>query len=408
MRLNQASHLVPPSLQNIDNDINFDLMDINVHGDLILWSNTGRLCTINLFRSSSNPQDDHNRIHDIICEPPLPSSVLDQEFHRIQFNTIGDRIFIMSKAMLYVIVLPFHANSMQLQKDPHHDRKYLCRMTNGPSKVMEVSASVAEKKFNLNQIKMTLEQQCGSTIQSINQEIYTAKAYSVGYFEEAQAPKLMDCQWHPVSEYHLAVLTEYGTFSLFNTFQNMVEPEQNYDVEQKMIAFDFGAARGWEKFTVYFMHSNGDIYALCPIVPYQCKLHQSDFIELQTTVTSEIMILKKKSASAVVEKQLIELHARKYWLNSIWRPMKESIQQIQSSSSFSRSTSVRSVSRFAAPDSDDDSEEEKEEQEADEDSSNSSRSRIQYESSYVISQKTSETGIGEHSWPIELQGLNLC
>lgn len=39
---------------------------------------------------------------------------------------------------------------------------------------------------------------------------------------------------------------------------------------QKIVTFSFGGSKqpSWQHFTMYFMTDTGEIYSLCPIVPY--------------------------------------------------------------------------------------------------------------------------------------------
>eukprot|EP00741_Cyanophora_paradoxa_P022634 tig00021493_g21859.t1 len=105
--------------------------------------------------------------------------------------------------------------------------------------------------------------------------------------EEYLEAAIVQAAWHPLSESHLAVLSDDGLLRLFDLSRDLYEPEQTISARavggqpdggeeegpeeiegDRVVAFEFGAARGWEAFALYFLYASGDLRALCPVVPY--------------------------------------------------------------------------------------------------------------------------------------------
>eukprot|EP00850_Spirogloea_muscicola_P014133 SM000099S25239 [mRNA] locus=s99:457096:460822:+ [translate_table: standard] len=85
--------------------------------------------------------------------------------------------------------------------------------------------------------------------------------------------RVVQATWHPHSDVHLAVLSSDNTFRLFNLSRSSETAEQEYllRLDQRIdraTAFSFGGSSRWNLFTVFFLLSTGEIYSLCPIVPF--------------------------------------------------------------------------------------------------------------------------------------------
>jgi len=61
---------------------------------------------------------------------------------------------------------------------------------------------------------------------------------------------------------------------IFNVTVNLNEHEQVYRLHEsgahKIVTFTFGGSKqpSWQHFTIYFMTDAGDVYSLCPVIPY--------------------------------------------------------------------------------------------------------------------------------------------
>jgi len=81
--------------------------------------------------------------------------------------------------------------------------------------------------------------------------------------------KMRHVMWHPFSTRHLLVLSSDNKLRLYDVAAPDVE-EQLFVAASRgeAMAFTFGAPRGWDTFTVFVVTHKGDIFALCPVLPY--------------------------------------------------------------------------------------------------------------------------------------------
>ncbi|KAL3148236.1 hypothetical protein ABBQ38_013707 [Trebouxia sp. C0009 RCD-2024] len=104
--------------------------------------------------------------------------------------------------------------------------------------------------------------------------------------------------WHPGSESHFAILTSDSFWRMYHiddltvaeqTFKLQLSPDRalginlDEDLEssrQHAVGFAFGAAHAWERFTVYFVCSDGSLFVLCPVAPFQAAIPLSDVDQL--------------------------------------------------------------------------------------------------------------------------------
>ncbi|KAK9817682.1 hypothetical protein WJX72_000600 [[Myrmecia] bisecta] len=100
-------------------------------------------------------------------------------------------------------------------------------------------------------------------------------------FSSRPGLRILQVSWHPGSEAHLAVLTSDNTWRLYSV-HDLSLPEQRFELQLKgrrslglgggqgrqAVAFAFGAAHAWERYTVYFVCSDGSIFALCPVAAF--------------------------------------------------------------------------------------------------------------------------------------------
>jgi hypothetical protein len=82
--------------------------------------------------------------------------------------------------------------------------------------------------------------------------------------------------WHPLSETHLVVLTN-DSLRLYNTHLSPSEPEQKFYLTDALdpTSFSFGGSSyldSWQRFTIFILVRSGQIYAICPVVPYDCMI----------------------------------------------------------------------------------------------------------------------------------------
>ena len=49
----------------------------------------------------------------------------------------------------------------------------------------------------------------------------------------------------------------------------------NAEGGRRAVGFAFGPQHGWQRFTVYFLCADGDIFALCPVAPFSAAVPSS-------------------------------------------------------------------------------------------------------------------------------------
>jgi nuclear pore complex protein Nup88 len=100
--------------------------------------------------------------------------------------------------------------------------------------------------------------------------------------------RVLQIEWHPDSDSHLAVLTSDNVWRLYNT-QRADLAEQTFELQLRgrrglglggggsssngraVAAFAFGPPEGWQRFAVYFLTADGELWSLCPVVPFGCR-----------------------------------------------------------------------------------------------------------------------------------------
>ena len=112
--------------------------------------------------------------------------------------------------------------------------------------------------------------------------------------------RIIKARWHPASLVHLALLCSDNVVRLFNTtLRDTEDPEQLLRVSiegLKVVSFDFGSSLDWTHFTVFYLLSDGSIYAQCPVVPFGCPIPEELLSTLELRQQQEIARLDSKLA----------------------------------------------------------------------------------------------------------------
>eukprot|EP01001_Neometanema_parovale_P009686 NODE_592_length_2282_cov_72.936545_g562_i0.p1 GENE.NODE_592_length_2282_cov_72.936545_g562_i0~~NODE_592_length_2282_cov_72.936545_g562_i0.p1 ORF type:complete len:709 (-),score=117.69 NODE_592_length_2282_cov_72.936545_g562_i0:97-2223(-) len=142
------------------------------------------------------------------------------------------------------------------------------------------------------------------------------------HFQRHPTHRLLCARWHPYSERHVVLLTSSNTLYVVN-LNHPDEPEQTYqlrptpyglhcdpdepsyqdvtpdgesfqsfddylhtseDPAHAVVSFSFLGGLGWGCFTIIYTMQSGDIYALLPVVPFDCHLPRSLLCSLPTAV----------------------------------------------------------------------------------------------------------------------------
>ncbi|KAG2224544.1 hypothetical protein INT45_004389 [Circinella minor] len=174
------------------------------------------------------------------------------------------------------------------------------------------------------------------------------------YDENARVIKFL---WHPLSETktHLMVLSTDGVLRLFDVSGNINEPEQLFDLtptfgntiftkrrprrgisvdddlgsEEEAVTFTVGGKSekesAWEPFTVYFALRNGDIYALCPVLPHNSVLHDQHLESLACVIdakTNRLLDQKLNDADSESKALYYLLRLQSQWIGDLMESIK--------------------------------------------------------------------------------------
>ena len=121
------------------------------------------------------------------------------------------------------------------------------------------------------------------------QEDCTAVLLDPELFASRPGLQVLQAGWHPDSDSHLALLTSDSVWRLYNV-RTPGLAEQTFELSPPgrraslglggdassagagggaaVVAFSFGAAACWERFAVYFLTRRGQLFTLCPVVPF--------------------------------------------------------------------------------------------------------------------------------------------
>lgn len=126
--------------------------------------------------------------------------------------------------------------------------------------------------------------------------------------------EFLKVSWHPLSAQHLVLLTSDNTLRFLNVDQfesgaeqtfsldHMLEEELEDAVEDlEVVNFCFGdtTVASWQAFCVFLLNANSDVFVLCPIVPYGCRIPSLYFITLRKFVYSQIEEVEEQLEASI-------------------------------------------------------------------------------------------------------------
>lgn len=118
---------------------------------------------------------------------------------------------------------------------------------------------------------------------SSNDGAVICRTVSVGsdlYLNTNNAIRTLKVSWHPYSDTHLGILSSDSVFRLYDLSSALEHPEQEYYLQPGErgrsrsassicpVDFSFGGDHLWDRFSVFILFSDGDVYILCPVVPF--------------------------------------------------------------------------------------------------------------------------------------------
>ncbi|KFM22872.1 hypothetical protein F751_5581 [Auxenochlorella protothecoides] len=110
--------------------------------------------------------------------------------------------------------------------------------------------------------------------------------------ETPELSELWALAWHPLGDGHLAVLTSDAAWRLYCLDEPSV-PEQTLELSlgsrhalglggsaERPTAFAFGPAEAWDRFALYFLSNRSNIFRVCPVVPFGCRVPSASLAAL--------------------------------------------------------------------------------------------------------------------------------
>jgi len=124
--------------------------------------------------------------------------------------------------------------------------------------------------------------------------------HSFDFFSRSHVYVIRRAHWHPMSPRHLLILTRDSNLYMFDVLNNTDVPEQFWRLSDKLrtgssvntlppvsFACSLGKdARGWASCCVHFVHEDGGISVLCPVIPYSINLSAVQVRQMTSVVPS--------------------------------------------------------------------------------------------------------------------------
>uniref|UniRef100_K3WYG1 Uncharacterized protein n=1 Tax=Globisporangium ultimum (strain ATCC 200006 / CBS 805.95 / DAOM BR144) TaxID=431595 RepID=K3WYG1_GLOUD len=387
--LELCGSVLPPVYADVTNDANLNTFDVNENGNAVIFGENGRLFLVNLFQvrkketqgSSSGQQHAGGAqgppmVH-LVLDPPLPTDEVKQ-VEQVKVNASGSHVLLIARKWVKVVKIPAdiagsavfgrpNGVSSQQKKNTlfgHQShsatsapQRFCVRFEDGTTEDITIDASKARLSSGESLLERAqqyadryLKKKSGKVV-SISREAGTATVRQIGYFSI-----VVQSAWHPLSDSHVVVLSDAEEICVFNTSQDVSKPEQRHLLDFQIkgratgattTSFSFGSPHMlWDIFTCYILRSDGSVYALCPLIPYDCRIGSSIIATLRSEVDARLSLCKKKmenltashppAPTSIVRSngssgahhhtseynallaKIAELKSQKYWLQESW------------------------------------------------------------------------------------------
>lgn len=381
----------PPAYAELNTDAHLNTFDVGENGHAVLLGDSGRLFLLNLFQPPSAKKDSSTsdaaapaqnavRLVHLELDPPLQKHEV-REVEAVRINAASTSVLLVARTWVKAVRIPSEATQLLARpanatsKMATNDAKrtmlgasrtsrhhFLVRFTDSTTETVSVDVPANGAAVTRQQVEKRVAASSArpKRIASISREVYCASIRQVGYFN-----RVCHAAWHPLSDSHVVVLSDGEMLSVFNLLQDVTKPEQRHLLDFRGLAtgagnkqsatsassvsFCFGSAQMlWDVFTCYILRTDGSIYALCPLVPYDSRVHESVLETLKTEVDAQLLLCREKAqeeqtilnslntfqapdknhtktsaaaaASATLTARIAELKSHKYWLEEAWGP----------------------------------------------------------------------------------------
>lgn len=322
--------VAPPTYDNVPTEAALQAFDVSNHGTALLWGDAGRVFLLPLFQHGSDKKQQHKAaLTHVTLDPPLQPQEI-QQVERIEVNASGSHVLLRARNWLKVLKLPTASTSSRVEAFPLHSdsqvakqsQRFCVRFQDG--RVEDLAVNVAGEKAavgpthegDLELVKKHLGSRSNRVIVSVSRELGAASVREIGYFNSVR-----QAAWHPLSDTHVAVLSDAEELLLFNVLQDVSKPEQRHALDfhatkprsapgagpaATTSSFCFGVDAAsmatpataanmlWDVFTCYLLRSDGAVFTLCPLVPYDCRVSGAVLANLKSEVDAQIAICKRR------------------------------------------------------------------------------------------------------------------
>lgn len=341
------------------------------------------------FRREENAQ---NRLYHVTLEPPLSAEEITM-VERIDWNSDGTCIALISSAWVKVVLLPKSHKCEEedtFQRDKcvqngsknrlgseslnvlhvlpkatsskHHTQHLYVTFEDGSTQtlslneVSEKSGLHSRKTIGFRALCQRVQIYINSQISTRSKRSYKVISVSENLYGDQNAVvqqigavhNAIDAVWHPLSCSHLAVLSDSDELLLYNVQHDTSIPEQKHILDFPIAKESFSSANGsdsqrvrtvgfsigqgssfWDIFACYILRSDGAVYILCPLVPYESKLHKSTLKSLRTEIDARLELYKMRCGEmkagtpsecspSDIRAHVAVLKSHKYWLKEAW------------------------------------------------------------------------------------------
>ncbi|RHY77474.1 hypothetical protein DYB34_008215 [Aphanomyces astaci] len=308
-----ASTVAAATLANVLPDVHVNLFCLcETSGDLVFVGAKGRLCHINIHASKPS-------LHDLTPRKSSDNAnvhVLSSASH-LAFNPRGTKVLVQTnEGALYVFNLPLSA---------HH------RLTPTPQLVQVVFADGSRRVVKLDDVPSpdttsvqralaTLSPSDRAKVKTVVPDVFEVDLRRLLLLPTVTA---VSATWHPLSDSHVVLLTSTDDLLVYATDDSTFSPEQTHPLSfappsssvgaSATTSLSFGPVTGWEALTVYILRSNGDLFALSPILPHDGASVPASLLRFLHQATDGQLTLANVDLDT-----RIHVKAQKHWLATVW------------------------------------------------------------------------------------------
>lgn len=387
--------VLPPAYADLSTDAHLGTFDMSESGGAALLAAGGRLHFVGLFQqprgaASASGGAPTQLLSHVTLDPPLQSHEA-AAVELVQLNVGASHVLLVAKSWVKVVKLPASVQGVlspsvaassarrsgvaARRLGPKRGdadagvARYHVRFSDGSETEVVLPTKEGGKSSaqeELERVRKEAARGPGKQVALVSKELGVASVRQIGYF-----PGVRQVAWHPLSDSHVVVLSDAEEIALFNLRLDVSKPEQRHLLEFPSVspkstgtgfaavstAFSFGTPSTlyrqqqfhtpmgrWDPFTCYVLRSDGSIYALCPLVPYDCRVSRTLLQSLRTEVDAQIIKCKNKlnvsdasthHATNNLQARIAELKSHKYWLQEAWAPVTKASSTPKSSFSSS-------------------------------------------------------------------------